>query len=684
MPATGSETGVASRYADGSRSDAVAGTKGASSASGPADADAFASRSAEKAPESAGDGDDPMGETEDIKIVPVGLRFSDGVALTKLRAGQSNPPRSQAAAEPADKTPDVALKAGHRPCPGCGVVYNQKQMVRKDGDPPSAPKVCVDCYLVSRHQGKEELKEEAAAALEALREAQRVTRRSKGWRESYANTERLEGQSYRQWRKSRLAYAQDFVSCFLKVDSFRQVFIKLMETTERSQGLTTRIQEAQLELLRLQKQVPTEESEIAKWVEARKVLSKEINQLRRDLAEEERKMDPLSSHPDGARMHAALQYDDRLVYTGPARVVQKLDPERAAYAEEFRQAATIRDVDMVADEHGELQAPETLPQYVRDAVANLPPAPAAPAPVFANAADPSAFASRYAEKALGSEGAVATPRDFASCYAEKSPGSLPPPPPPYAPPAHVVGGGGVASELEQAGEHVNEFYRCPNRQCGFYASSRLWQTGFAGGKQVWYCGIQWPDFALLFPDAYQRVIARFGSGENANYALCCAQKYKPWARGSACILEFRRPSGQWGCVVAELMPPALQQAMLSCKLAFYKGLDSMTADDVAGCCPVVVPKLNLVQLDHNTTLPGIGKIDVEAYERAGHPVMDEVGWWRFARAIAEKNLELLKPVFDRASAELSSRNIPNLIALDVRVEQTQEEIDAFWAQHEAR
>lgn len=378
--------------------------------------------------------------------------------------------------------------------------------------------------------------------------------------------------------------------------------------------------------------------------------------------------------PEVARgLYKALDYDDRMVFEGPARRIVKLDAERAEYAREFADSVTIRAADMV-EVNGEMVAPDTMPESLIHATANLPPAPAPPAPTFGNSAVASApaLASRSAESAGQS---AASGSVLVSRSAESTDPDVPPPPPrPFLP---VVGGGGLLSEVEEAGERVNTFYRCPNKDCGFYGSSQLWQPGFAGGKPVWYCGINWPAFQVLFPEAYGRVLAQFGSGEKCNWAFCCAQKYRPWAKGSASIIEFKRPStGEWACIVAEVMPPALQQAIASVKKSFYEGMDSALAEDVMGVCPVVIPKVNLVALPGGGTLPGIGKLDMAAYTRANNPIMDAEGWWRFARAIAEQNMEVLRPVFDKTSAALGVMSVP--APLEPMVELSREEEEAFW------
>ena len=124
--------------------------------------------------------------------------------------------------------------------------------------------------------------------------------------------------------------------------------------------------------------------------------------------------------------------------------------------------------------------------------------------------------------------------------------------------------------------------------------------------------------------------------------------------------------------MAEVMPPALQLAIAKVKQTFYDGMGSAMAADVMGVCPVVIPKVNLVNLGWGTC-PGIGKLNMLAYEKAGHPVMTCEGWWRFAKAIAERDLSHLKPVFDLATVALAG-----VAPLEPTVEVSREEEDALF------
>jgi hypothetical protein len=115
-------------------------------------------------------------------------------------------------------------------------------------------------------------------------------------------------------------------------------------------------------------------------------------------------------------------------------------------------------------------------------------------------------------------------------------------------------------------------------------------------------------------------------------------------------LEFRNASteGGWACLVAEAAPPALQNALAKCRQAFYTELQNLTATELRALLPGFLPKLNpLAALGLH--VPGMGQIDVIAYNARGSPIVNQEVWWRFARAIAGRNITLLRDVFDISS-----------------------------------
>jgi hypothetical protein len=250
----------------------------------------------------------------------------------------------------------------------------------------------------------------------------------------------------------------------------------------------------------------------------------------------------------------------------------------------------------------------------------------------------------------------------------------PPPGPPPAPryseaqlladndrtPLPIAGGGGLLSDAEKAGEACNGFYMCA--KCGFYASGALWREArlTRKNKQVWYCNLDWLAFRTTFPEQYAQIMRVCVTEERADSVIGCGIRYVPWARGPAMCLEFKRASrrDEWGCLMAELTPPPIQQMLNKVKALFYSTLEGITADELRAAIPMVLPKLNPFPIADMANVPGVGKLDIEAYRAAGNPVMTNYGWWRFVRAVAERNMSALKPVFDRATALLNELNQP--------------------------
>jgi hypothetical protein len=197
---------------------------------------------------------------------------------------------------------------------------------------------------------------------------------------------------------------------------------------------------------------------------------------------------------------------------------------------------------------------------------------------------------------------------------------------------------------------------CP--ACGFYAASCLWKRArLAKNKEAWYCGLSWLDFKVLFPQKYQVIMKALDTEDNADSLLGCGNRYRPWAKGEASILEFRSAStaGGWACLVAEVPPPALQNTLTKCKQAFYTELQHATATELRAAAPVVLPKLNPLAAQ-GVHVPGLGKIDLDAYKASGSVILNEEGWWRFARAVAGRNITLLRDVFDISNKEIAKHN----------------------------
>ena len=216
----------------------------------------------------------------------------------------------------------------------------------------------------------------------------------------------------------------------------------------------------------------------------------------------------------------------------------------------------------------------------------------------------------------------------------------------------VAGAGGLLGADEEAATTLARFYMCPS--CGLYMPSSLWKRGRAKGKEVWYCEISQVDFAALFPDRYAVLHSRYKQWYDV--PVGCNKRYRPFANGPGMVLEFKTGGG-WMSMLAELPPPALSVELEKCKRDFFGALNSVTADDLRSAIPVILPKCNPLP-DMIEGITGVGKLDLPSYE--GLPVMDEVNWWRFAKAVASKNLDLLQRLFDKASVTLRvSHNINN-------------------------
>ena len=87
---------------------------------------------------------------------------------------------------------------------------------------------------------------------------------------------------------------------------------------------------------------------------------------------------------------------------------------------------------------------------------------------------------------------------------------------------------------------------------------------------------------------------------------------------------------------------AATRAVHRCKRDFFGTLkESVTADDLRSAIPVLLPKCNPLP-DMIEGITGVGKLDLALYTNEMFPVMDAVNWWLFVKAVATKNLRLLK------------------------------------------
>jgi hypothetical protein len=67
-------------------------------------------------------------------------------------------------------------------------------------------------------------------------------------------------------------------------------------------------------------------------------------------------------YTNGESLRKAMDFDDRIVYNGPARVVQPVSQERIKHAEAMAAAISLDDSMLVDDGCGGLKAPEQAPR----------------------------------------------------------------------------------------------------------------------------------------------------------------------------------------------------------------------------------------------------------------------------------------------------------------------------------
>jgi hypothetical protein len=80
-------------------------------------------------------------------------------------------------------------------------------------------------------------------------------------------------------------------------------------------------------------------------------------------------------------------------------------------------------------------------------------------------------------------------------------------------------------------------------------------------------------------------------------------------------------------------------------------------------------------------------LDIAAYKSNNSPIMDEAGWWRFARAVASRNMAPLHAVFEAATKALDRLGQPYLVSegyvadpndLIIDVVDEEEETEDYW------
>ena len=92
-------------------------------------------------------------------------------------------------------------------------------------------------------------------------------------------------------------------------------------------------------------------------------------------------------------------------------------------------------------------------------------------------------------------------------------------------------------------------------------------------------------------------------------------------------------------------------AFYKVKATFFKAIAAATAAELMGIIPITVPKLNPLEKT-NVNIPGVGQIDIDNYDKAGKPILDQEGWWRLAYAVAQKDMSALPDVVDLAEKRL--------------------------------
>ena len=124
----------------------------------------------------------------------------------------------------------------------------------------------------------------------------------------------------------------------------------------------------------------------------------------------------------------------------------------------------------------------------------------------------------------------------------------------------------------------------------------------------------------------------------------CTRRYYPYRNGEAAVVEIAF-GNQWNSFLADIMPQVLADEIQVHEASFYKSLDTMTAEDLYECIPVVVPKCNPIP---GCQIPGLGKFPILEYKAAGKPVFNDTNWWLLARAVAKKDMASLRSIFDKS------------------------------------
>jgi hypothetical protein len=208
-------------------------------------------------------------------------------------------------------------------------------------------------------------------------------------------------------------------------------------------------------------------------------------------------------------------------------------------------------------------------------------------------------------------------------------------------------------------EEMNRFYMCSGKtgwnakkncagSCGLYMPSQYWKRihrNPSATGQRWHCGIEWEDVAIYEPELYQRVTQ---NGTVKPPDLGCGARYFPWARGSSMVVEVR--DGQkWEAFLADEMPDEMLRLVELHKTRFHESMGKMTPQEFMKLIPVTFPKVHLIE---GCIVPWLGRFPKDQYIEEGRPVLDQVGWWKLARAVALGDMSGLYEMFNVASRTL--------------------------------
>jgi hypothetical protein len=303
-----------------------------------------------------------------------------------------------------------------------------------------------------------------------------------------------------------------------------------------------------------------------------------------------------------------------------------------------------------------------------------PPAPTFSAPVLAG---PAASSAATASEAGSWADAAAPPPPPGPPPAVRLPkGSVGSavPPPPLAPPADV------------SNVHMQEFYMCA--KCGFYTAAKFWKRGTtAKGKEVWYCGLEWPEVMVAFPRHVQALLNMFPINEldqrvessvfqlhggsvdavaryrlqrdvarleQIAYNVGCGVKFRPFAYGPSCVLEWTGNGQEWFWMPAEPMPEALRNKVDAAKEKFYRAASLVSPETLMRSIPIVLPKCNPLP---GAPIPGLGQVDVQKIRGGVYPVLNDASWWLLARSVAANDMGCLSELGFLADSECRKRGL---------------------------